>query len=298
MNSEQIQAFIYVALTGSFSKAGEILYLSQPSVSARVKALEDEMGAILFTRSGKLVKLSNEGEAFLPFAKNILQNVQEGKLSIQNEHTKTEGELAISSVLVAANYILAPVLEQFHHAYPKIKLNVYTGHSHNVLDMVLNHEVSFGISRSVKHPQIETIHLMDDEMVLAVYPTHPFSARDTVSIEDVVKEPLILFNRGSLDWTLIHSTFTSLNVEPNVVMELDSIGLAKIMIKKKIGIAILPRFALEDDIKADILKVVTIVNSPEIRRNFEMIYLKDTTFDGISKLFMDFAIEKLTKNSG
>lgn len=298
MNSEQIQAFIYVALTGSFSKAGEILYLSQPSVSARVKALEDEMGANLFTRSGKLVKLSKEGETFLPFAKNILQNVQEGKLSIQNEFTKTEGELAVASVLVAANYILAPVMEQFHHAYPKIKLNVYTGHSHNVLDMVLKHEVSFGISRSVNHPQIDTIHLRDDEMVLAVYPSHPFSARNTVTIEEVVKEPLILFNRGSLDWTLIHSAFTSLNVEPNVVMELDSIGLAKIMIKKKIGIAILPRFAIEDDINANILKIVTIVNAPQISRNFELIYLKGTTFDGIAKLFIDFAVEKLTRNGG
>lgn len=298
MNSEQIQAFIYVALTGSFSKAGEILYLSQPSVSARVKALEDEMGANLFTRSGKLVKLSKEGETFLPFAKNILQNVQEGKLSIQNEFTKTEGELAVASVLVAANYILAPVMEQFHHAYPKIKLNVYTGHSHNVLDMVLKHEVSFGISRSVNHPQIDTIHLRDDEMVLAVYPSHPFSARNTVTIEEVVKEPLILFSRGSLDWTLIHSAFTSLNVEPNVVMELDSIGLAKIMIKKKIGIAILPRFAIEDDINANILKIVTIVNAPQISRNFELIYLKGTTFDGIAKLFIDFAVEKLTRNGG
>lgn len=296
LNSEQVQAFIYVALTGSFSKAGEILYLSQPSVSSRVKALEEEMGVELFTRSGKIVKLSKEGKALFPFAENILQNIQDGKLSIQNEHTKAVGELAISSVLVASNYILGPVLEQFHQAYPKIKLNVYTGHSHDVLNMVLNHEVTFGISRSVNHPQIETIRLMDDEMVLVIYPTHPFASKEKISIDDVAKEPLILFNRGSIDWTLIHGSFNSLHVEPKVVMELDSIGLAKIMVKKKLGIAILPRFAIEDDIKANTLQVVSIVNFPQIRRDFELIYLKRTTLDGITKLFIDLIIETLKRN--
>jgi DNA-binding transcriptional LysR family regulator len=296
LNSEQIQAFIYVALTGSFSKAGEILYLSQPSVSSRVKALEEEVGADLFTRSGKTVTLSKEGKAFFPYAENILQNVQKGKLSIQSEHTKTVGELAISSVLVASNYILGPVIEQFHQVYPKIKLNVYTGHSHDVLNMVLNHEVAFGISRSVNHPQIETIHLMDDEMVLVIYPTHPFASKEKISIDDVAKEPLILFNRGSIDWTLIHGSFNSLDVEPNVVMELDSIGLSKIMVKKKLGIAILPRFAIEDELKEKTLQVVPIVNFPQIRRDFELIYLKRSTLDGITKLFIDLIIETLKRN--
>jgi DNA-binding transcriptional LysR family regulator len=296
MNFEQIEAFIYVSLTGSFSKAGDILFLSQPSVSARVKALENEIGSTLFKRSGKNVTLSAAGETFLPYAKNILQNVQEGKLSVQRENNKAEGELVISSVIIAANYILPTLIEQFHKDYPKIKLALHTGHSHHVLDMVLNHQVPLGISRAVNHPQIETTHLMDDEMVLAIYPEHPFSSQHTVSIEEVAKEPLILFNRGSLDWTLIHGTFNSLNVEPNVIMEVDSIEVAKQMVRKQLGISILPRFAIEEELKTNSLQVVNILNIPQIHRNFEFMYLKGTKLDGISKLFIDFVMQKLPRN--
>jgi DNA-binding transcriptional LysR family regulator len=296
MNFEQIEAFIYVSLTGSFSKAGDILFLSQPSVSARVKALENEIGCTLFKRSGKNVALSSAGETFLPYAKKILQNVQEGKLSVQRENNKAEGELVISSVMIAANYILPSLIEQFHKDYPKIKLALHTGHSHHVLDMVLNHQVPLGISRAVNHPQIETTHLMDDEMVLAIYPEHPFSSQQTVSIEEVAKEPLILFNRGSLDWTLIHGTFNSLNVEPNVIMEVDSIEVAKQMVRKQLGISILPRFAIEEELKTNSLQVVSILNIPQIHRNFEFMYLKGTTLDGISKLFIDFVMQKLSRN--
>jgi DNA-binding transcriptional LysR family regulator len=296
MNFEQIEAFIYVSLTGSFSKAGDILFLSQPSVSARVKGLENEIGCTLFKRSGKNVALSSAGETFLPYAKKILQNVQEGKLSVQRENNKAEGELVISSVMIAANYILPSLIEQFHKDYPKIKLALHTGHSHHVLDMVLNHQVPLGISRAVNHPQIETTHLMDDEMVLAIYPEHPFSTQLTVSIEEVAKEPLILFNRGSLDWTLIHGTFNSLNVEPNVIMEVDSIEVAKQMVRKQLGISILPRFAIEEELKANSLQVVSILNIPQIHRNFEFMYLKGTTLDGISKLFIDFVMQKLSRD--
>jgi DNA-binding transcriptional LysR family regulator len=297
MNFEQVEAFIYVSLTKSFSKAGDILYLSQPSVSARVKALENEIGSALFKRSGKNVTLTSAGETFLPYAKKILLNVQEGKLSVQRDNLKTEGELTISSVMTAANYILPSLIEQFHKVYPKIKLAVHTGHSHHVLDMVLNHEVPLGISRAVDHPRIETAHLMDDELVLAIYPDHPFSSQQNISIEAVAKEPLILFNRGSLDWTLIHGAFNSLNVKPNVIMEVDSIEVVKQMVKKKLGIALLPRFAIEDEVRTNTLQVVSTINLPQIHRNFEFIFLKGTGLDSITKLFIDFVMEKLSMNA-
>lgn len=292
MNVEQVEAFIFVALTGSFSKAGQILYLSQPTVSARVKALENELNCELFKRTGHHITLTKEGEIFLPYAKNMLQHLQDGQLAIQRVHDKVEGELAISSVFIAANYILPNLIQQFHEAYPKVRLTLYTGHSHHVLDMVLNHEVPFGIARAVSHPQIESIQIMEDEMILGIYPDHPFHTRQTVSMEEVAKEKLILFNRGSLDWSLIHGAFNHLQLQQNVIMETDNIEVVKRMVKRKMGIAILPRFAIQEDLSTNTLKVVEVNHLPQINRNFELIYLKGTTFDGIMKIFVDFIMEK------
>ncbi|WNC16423.1 LysR family transcriptional regulator [Brevibacillus brevis] len=291
MNMEQIEAFIFVALTGSFSKTAELLYLSQPTVSMRIKALETSMGCKLFQRTGHTISLTKEGDLFLPYAKNILHMLQEGQQAIQRSYGDVEGELVISSVFVAAFYILPDLMEQFQKLYPKIKLTILTGHSHQVLDMVLNHEVSFGIAREVNHPQINRIQLMSDDMVLAIYPDHPFANRQQVSIEEVARERLILFNRGSLDWKLISSAFSHHQLQNNVVMEADNIEVVKRMVKQKLGIAFLPRFAIQKDLTEAELLDVSVQSLPQLNRNFELIYLKDTPLGGIMKTFIDFLMQ-------
>jgi DNA-binding transcriptional LysR family regulator len=293
LNIEQIEAFIYVSLTGNFSKAGELLFISQPSVSARIKTLENEIGYSLFNRNGKNVVLTKEGETFLPFAKTVLQNMQDGIQAIHQSNSNTEGELTISSVLTTAQYILPSLIKEFHEDYPKVKLVVHTGHSPNVLDMVLNHQVTIGISRSVSHPQIDTIHLFDDEMVLAIYPDHPFSSKEFVTVKDVAKENLILYNRGSLDWTLINNAFNSIGIKPNVVLEADNINLVKQMVKMKMGIGILPLFSIKEEVESNSLTVVNIENLPQLNRPFELIHLKNTKIEGVLKIFVDFLVSKL-----
>ncbi|WP_256816453.1 LysR family transcriptional regulator [Cytobacillus sp. Bac17] len=294
MNIEQFEAFVYVSMTENFSKAGEILYISQPSVSARIKTLENEIGYTLFNRNGKNVKLTKEGEKLLPYAKNILQNIQEGILAIQKTNSKTEGEISIATVLTVGNYIFPSLVNEFFQLYPSIKLVVQTGHSPNVLDMVLNHEVPLGICRSVSHPQIETIHLFDDEMVLAIYPEHPFYSRKTVTIQEVAIQPLFLFNRGSLDWALINNAFKSMSEKPNVIMEIDNIEMVQQMVKKQMGIALLPRFSIEEDIKANRLGIVKIEELPLLSRPLQLIYLKDSKIDGVLRIFVDFLIRKFS----
>lgn len=291
MNMEQIEAFIFVALTGSFSKTAELLYLSQPTVSMRIKAMETSMGCKLFQRTGHTISLTKEGDLFLPYAKNILHMLQEGQQAIQRSYGDVEGELVISTVFVAAFYILPDLVEQFQKLYPKIKLTILTGHSHQVLEMVLNHEVAFGIAREVTHPQINRIQLMSDDMVLAIYPEHPFSSRHQVSIEEVARERLILFNRGSLDWKLISSAFSHHQLQNNVVMEVDNIEVVKRMVKQKLGIAFLPRFSIQKDLSEGELLEVTVHNLPQINRNFELIYLKDTPLHGIMRTFIDFLMQ-------
>lgn len=297
MNIEQFKAFVYVALTGSFSKAGEILFVSQPSISARIKSLEESLGYPLFHRKSKNITLTTEGETFLPFAENILDELLNGLDAIQQKTSTTKGVLNIASVLTVAQYILPELISEFHTRYPNVIPMIQTGHSHNVLDMVLNHEVPLGISRSVSHPDIHTVHLIDDEMILAVYPEHSFFDRSNVTIEDVAQEPLILFNRGSVDRTLIDNTFNSMNVVPNVVMEVDNIELVKQMIKKRLGIGLLPKFAIENTLKKKSLGIVNIDNLPQLSRPFQLIYSNERKIDGVLKIFVDFIKEKLHSQS-
>lgn len=295
MNVDQLESFLYVAATGSFSKAGELLFLTQPSVSLRVQSLENYLGTPLFERSGKHVNLTQEGRSFLPFAEKIIQHMNDGKLAIQSIRNAVEGELFFSCVITAATYLLPPLMAEFLERHPKVKLNIRTGHSDQVLDMVLNCEIPFGISRSVSHSQIESTHLIDDTMELVVSPQHPFSKLTEVTPEQIAQQPFILFNRGSHDWQLVKESFDRLGLGLNIVMEVDSFEVVKQMIKEQVGIAILSHTAIQKDVANNLLQTVPIANFPSIKRHFEIIHLKSKQVNGIAKMFTDFLVSRLQK---
>lgn len=293
MNLEQIEAFLYVSLTKSFKRAGEILYISQPTVSARIKSLEKELGCDLFLRRGKSISLTKEGKMFLPFAKTSLETIQSGILAVQQNNQNIKDELSISIVLSMSRHIFPKLIRQFHNQYPKIKLAIHSGHSHNVLEMVLNHETPLGISRSVSHPKIETIHLINDEMVLVTYPNHRFASKEKVSLSKVAEEKLILFDHGSIDWVLLNNAFSKLNLKPNAILETDNIELVKQMVKKEMGIGIIPMLSIVEELSLKDLSIVKIKDQPQLNRPYQLIYLKNTKIDGTLKIFIDFVKAKI-----
>ncbi|WP_308747455.1 LysR family transcriptional regulator [Caldalkalibacillus thermarum] len=295
LDIKHIEAFVHVAKTGSFSKAAERLYLTQPSISARIKALENELGCSLFDRSAKAIGLNHAGRAFLPFAEEIIRHYQEGKLSVQNTNNVLAGELEFATVNIASNYLLPQITKKFYDQYPYIKLCIHTRSSMEVLDMVLAHDVPFGIARSVTHPKVENIPLIYDEIVLAVYPGHPFSSFKQISLKKIVNEPLICFNRGTADWALIYGAFKKAGVEPNIVLEIDNIEAMKQMVKQKIGIALLSRFTVEEEIRTENICVVPIQDALNIKRNLDLIFLKEQHFHGISQLFLTFLFNQFQK---
>lgn len=294
MNLDQIEAFIYASLTGSFSKTGEILFLTQPSVSTKIKALEQQIGAPLFERTGKEVYLSKEGEEFLPYAQKIMSNLQYGISAIQKQHVNSPEEMSIAAVFSGVSYLLPRLLSEFHQHNPCIKPIIYTGHSDQVLKMIVENEVSLGIVRSLFHTGVESFPLMKDEMVLACHPDRPLATTETneLPIEEVAKVPFILFKHETLDWTLIHNAFAKADVTPNIMMEVDSIEGAKQMVLENMGISFLPYFSIAEELKAGSLYTADIHGFPTIQRNFDLIFNPDNLFNQATRKFMNFLKER------
>lgn len=292
MNLDQLEAFVHVALTGSFSKAGEILFLSQPSVSARIKVLEDELQVNLFKRVGAKIYLTEEGRTFLPFAQEVLKNIEEGKTTLRKLNQPSEGEVVIATYFSGANYVLPEIVKAFQELHPNIKLVIYSDHSDQVLDMVLNQVVSFGIVRSIFHPQIDSTILEQDEVCLVFHPEHPFNQKEQLLAQDLAETSLVLFKRETFDWELIHNAFKRKQIKPQIVVEVDSIEGAKQMVKKRIGAAFLPFSAVKEELQTGDLNTLHVIDMPRIFRNVELIYRKGDTFDAATKLFFNFIIEK------
>ncbi len=272
MDFGQIEAFVQVSAHNSFSRAAEVLQLTQPSITARIQSLEREVSEELFERGGRGVRLTDAGHVLLPYAERILQTLAEGRDAIDDVRNVQLGSLHLGSALTISTYVLPHILHAFRSRYAGVDVSVRTGRSEQVLAMLQADEVQVGLVRTLSHPDIETVHLYDDEIVLAVYPDHPFAAKGSTTVEDAASEPIVLFDRGSSYFGLIHSFFRQAGVVPNVAMELDSLEATKRMVEEGLGIALLPQVTMERELESGILAKVDIVDVPPLRRPISLIY--------------------------
>jgi DNA-binding transcriptional LysR family regulator len=271
MELGQLEAFVQVARHGSFSRAAEALFLTQPSVTARIQTLEKDLGEELFERGGRTIKLSDAGVVFLSYAERALKEVLESRAALESLRNASLGHLRIGSALTISAYVLPRLLKTFRSCYPGVAVSVRTGRSDYVLDMVLADETQVGLVRGLYHPELETVHLYDDEVVLVTHPTHEFAARGCAPIEDVGHQPLIFFDKGSSYHGLIQSYFRDAGIVPTHSMELDSMEATKKMVEEGLGIAILPRVSVEREIGLGLLVEVAVSGAPPLKRPIALI---------------------------
>lgn len=240
MEFSQLEAFLEAVEKGSFRRAASALFVSQPSLSARVRGLEDELGAQLFQRSTRGVRLSDMGRTFLPFAQRVMDTLRESQEVLRAARSASGGVLTMATANVIGTYTLPALLEKFKRRNPDMNVHVRVGRSREVLRMVVDEEVQVGLSRTLHHPGVETLHLYDEEIVLVTNPDHPFAQRDDVNIAEVAREPLIVYDPGSSLFSLIEQLCREAGIVPRVEMRLDSLDTAKHMAEEGLGICFLP----------------------------------------------------------
>jgi DNA-binding transcriptional LysR family regulator len=243
-------AFLAVGTFGGFRRAADALRVTQSAISARIKALEDSLGVVLFDRARSGLALSPAGRALRPHAEQLLHAVALARQAVHDlGPASSGGAITIAAVLSICTYLLPDVLKRFQAAHPKTLITVRSGHSKEVLGMVLAGEAELGLARSLLHPEIETVRLRDDPLVLVSAPGGAMARAGRARLEEVAAQPLILFDRGSSDWTLSHGLFRRAGLVPNVVLEVESIEAAKRMVERGIGLAFLPQLAVGHEIR-------------------------------------------------
>jgi DNA-binding transcriptional LysR family regulator len=271
----QIEAFVQVAHHKSFSKAAEALFLTQPSVTARIQALERDLGEPLFERNGRGVRLTEMGSTFLPFARRALKGLQEGRDAIEGMRNLELGSLKLGAALTVSTYVLPKILKKYCSTYPGVEVSVHTGRSEQVLQMVLQDEVHCALERSVQHAEIVTVPLYEDDLVLVAAPEHRLAVKKGASIDDVGHEALILFDRGSSYNQLIQGVFRQHGIVPRTLMEMDTIEGTKKMVEEGLGIALLPKLSTERELELGRLVTVNVSGTPLPKRQIALIFRKN-----------------------
>ena len=258
MELAQLEAFIQVAHHRSFSRAAEALFLTQPSVTARIQSLEREIGERLFERTGRSVTLTDAGHAFMPHAQRALTAVQEGTDSIEAVRHGDVGSIRIGASSSIATYVLPGILRHFRETRPRVHVHLTTGNTEDIIEKLLAGEVHVVVTRLAQHPEIESLHLYNDDLALVVAPSHSFAQKANVSIAEAGREPFLFFERTSSYHSLIYSMFLRAGVVPESVMELDSMETTKHMVEAGLGIAILPVVSISREVANGTLKQVEI----------------------------------------
>lgn len=275
MRLEQLQAFVEVAQRQSVSRAADALFVTQPTLTARLKGLEQELGSKLFIRSGRGMRLSDAGRAFLPYAERSVGAASAGKRLLEELLRGQTGQLSLGAAPAVSTYVLPRILTRFRRTHPRVQLAVRTGHSEEILDLVLQEQVQVGLGRALRHPQIAATPLYEDELVLVADPKHPFADQGRIAAEEMSDVQLILFDRTSSYHRVTNEFFRGAGAVPRGVMELDNIDAAKKMVEQGLGVALLPHTAVAGELEAGSLKAIALREAPPLRREIVIFRRRD-----------------------
>lgn len=271
MLNAQVEGFVAVAREGNLRRAAELLYVSQPALTARIQGLEAELGTPLFRRTRSGMELTHAGRAFLPYAERALESLRGGSALVAELAAGVVGELAIGSAPGVSAYVLPELLARYTERFPNVRLLVRTSHSEQLVDQVVRGEVQLAVVRELRDARVVSRPLFEDELVLVARPDHPFALEGRIDISAIHGAQLILFDRTSSYYDLTNALFRSAGVVPRGVMELDNIEAAKRMVERGLGVALLPGTAVAQSLTSGTLAEVTLAGAEPIRRRMVMV---------------------------
>jgi DNA-binding transcriptional LysR family regulator len=291
MDLRRLEIFAKVADLGSFSRAAEALFLTQPTVSEHIRALEDELGVQLLDRLGRGATPTRAGRLFLTYTQRILALSREARQAIDQFQGRMSGELVVGGSTIPGEYLLPALIGQFKSKYPEIAITLLIGGSRQVTDWVEDGRVEVGVvgARPASRA-VESRELMTDEIVVVVPAGHPWAARDSVTLDELRTEPMIVRERGSGSREAMEHAFTAhgLGLEAfRVTGEMGSTQAIKQGVRAGVGISLISRRAVEDECRARLLHCVKVRDLP-ISRSFYLVTHRDRSRSPLAVAFLEF----------
>ncbi len=250
MDIQNLTAFIAVSELESFSRAAEQLHLTQPAVSKRISALEDELDSPLFDRIGRRVQLTQAGQALLPSAQRILAELEESKRAIGNLSQQISGRLKIATSHHIGLHRLPPVLRAYKSQFPEVDLDIRFMDSEEACSAVLRGDVEIAIATlpDQQWPQLQSEVIWHDPLGIVVSVQHPEAGQSRVSVDRLRSLPAILPSRNTFTRVLLEQALGLNEQNMNIAMETNYLETIKMMVSIGLGWSVLPLSMLNEEI--------------------------------------------------
>lgn len=271
IDTEQLVTFERIVREGSFSRAARVLDMAQPTISARIQALEDEIGGPLFIRGGRNVTLTERGESFLPYARRALSILVEGTEVAQLTQKGERGRVSIGALYSLAGGFLTRAIARFHRQYPDTEIFVRTGHSDQVETMLYDGIARLGIITWPYHNH-ELIPLLyfREPLIFVVPPAHPLTKQAIICAEDIHTQarPLLIIQWGISMGTILTKIMP--HQERTMVVPVET---ARKLLLQDIGAAFVTRTLVEEDLAQKRLIELKVQDIPTMYHETALTHL-------------------------
>ncbi len=297
MDLFQLETFLTVAREGSFSRAAQKLFRTQPAVSQAIRKLEDELGEALFDRSSREGILTDAGRVLRDYAEKLLNMRVEALEALEERRQLHAGKLSIAANEFTCLYLL-PVLDEFRRRCPMIKVTVQRSLASHIPDELLNHNAELGVlSFRPEDDGLRSIAVYRDELAFVVPPKHPLAKAGQVSIRQLGAENFIAHIVPSPYRAKVLETFRKRKVPLHMGVELPTTEAIKKFVAAGNGVALIPGICVQAEVERGELVRVP-VSDLGFERKLRVVYRKGAALSHAARAFLEAAESFAAQNGG
>ncbi|KAA8704362.1 MULTISPECIES: LysR family transcriptional regulator [Pseudomonas] len=282
MDLANLNAFIAIAETGSFSGAGERLHLTQPAISKRIAGLEQQLKVRLFDRLGREVGLTEAGRALLPRAYQILNVLDDTRRALTNLTGEVSGRLTLATSHHIGLHRLPPVLRTFTREYPNVALDIQFLDSEVAYEEILHGRAEVAVITLAPEPHslVRATPVWDDPLDFVVAPEHSLANNGTISLADIARHPAVFPGGNTFTHHIVHRLFEAQGLTPNIAMSTNYLETIKMMVSIGLAWSVLPRTMLDDQVASIALPGI------QLSRQLGYIVHTERTLSNAARAFM------------
>jgi DNA-binding transcriptional LysR family regulator len=289
MDCRDLEVFLAVARHLNFTRAGEEVNLSQPSISVRIRALQDELGVKLFEQLGKKIALTEAGQVLERHARRVLSALGDAQQALQELQGLERGSLRIGASTTPGMYLVPKIIAEFKRRHPKIEIHLGIKDTRQVEEDIVKNEFDFGfVGGHLVAAEVEVIPWLTDEIMLVASPTHPLARKKNLQLKDLAKESFISREQGSATQAAADAALREVNLQLEKVMEINNPESVKQAVQSGLGVAFLSKFAIETELKAETLAVLK-VKDLRVSRQLKIVRHRDKHLSNAAQSLIEMA---------
>jgi DNA-binding transcriptional LysR family regulator len=289
MDSRKLQYFAEVAAASSFTKASEKLLVAQPAISKTIQKLEDELQVTLFDRSEKSAVLTPEGRVLFGYANDILEKMENARKVMEEMRGLQRGEIRIGLPSMFGSSYFLPIIKEFKQIYPALNISVVEEGAIQIRTRIERKEVDFGILPvDADEKEFEVLPLLRDHVVACFSLDHRLADRVSVTLPDMLNEPLIFFKDDCFQERLLMKASKTANIGINITFTTNQLSLIRSLVIEGVGATLFLSMVTASD---TMLRTVSL--SPPIPVQLGVCRKRNTQLSKAGQTFLEFLQRKI-----